>query len=255
MTLILEPIEQIRELAKVDKVKDNAQLIQRSAKKLNRLVEQLLDISRIEAGKMELKTAPQNIVPVLKDMVSSFESFAKHKRITLKLIYSAEEIILYLDKDKVDKIFSNLLSNALKFTPRNGDVIIEAVKKQNVVEVSISDTGMGIPKEEREKIFDRFYQVNSGITREQEGTGIGLSLTKELVELHKGKISVESEEGKGSVFKVVFPLGKQHLKPEEIISDITGIENKEIGYFDSDFANDSIIKSDLSETFFDSQKL
>ncbi len=86
-------------------------------------------------------------------------------------------------------------------------------------EIIIADTGVGIPKEQLPKIFDRFYQVDGSHTREQEGTGIGLSLTKELVELHKGKIEVESEEGKGTTFRISFPLGKEHLKPEEICED------------------------------------
>ncbi len=254
LTLILEPIEQILELAKVDKVKENARLINRSAKKLNRLVEQLLDISRIEAGKMKLKTSPKNIVSIMRDMVQSFQSFAERKGITLKLIYNEDEIIVYLDKDKIDKIFSNVVSNALKFTPQRGNVTIEIVRRRDVVEISVSDTGMGIPESETEKIFDRFYQVNSGITREYQGTGIGLSLTKELVEIHSGSISVESEEGKGSVFKIVLPLGMQHLKPEEIISDINGKKTEVEIYFDSGIESESFIKNDSFESLLDSSK-
>lgn len=254
LTLILEPIEQILKLAKVDKVKENARLINRSAKKLNRLVEQLLEIGRIEAGKMVLKTNPKNIVSIMRDMVQSFQSFAEHKGITLKLIYNEDEIIVYLDTDKIDKILSNVVSNALKFTPQRGNVTIEIVKRRDVVEITVSDTGMGIPESETEKIFDRFYQVNSGITREYQGTGIGLSLTKELVELHSGSISVDSEEGKGSVFKIVFPLGKQHLKPEEIISDFNGKKTEVEIYFDSGIESESFIENNSFEELLDSSK-
>jgi DNA-binding response OmpR family regulator len=160
---------------------------------------------------------------------------------------------VYLDKDKVEKIITNILSNAFKFTPEGGRIEVTVtrsfsssgghshsvpldagsestneIKKlkqsasggqlddQEFVEVSVRDTGIGIPKEKMSKIFDRFYQVDGSHTREQEGTGIGLALTKELVELHKGKIEVESEEGKGTTLLISLPLGKDHLKPEEI---------------------------------------
>jgi DNA-binding response OmpR family regulator/anti-sigma regulatory factor (Ser/Thr protein kinase) len=110
-----------------------------------------------------------------------------------------------------------LLSNAFKFTPEGGEIkVLANIKDEAFVEISIRDNGTGIPKENISKIFDRFYQVDGSHTRKQEGTGIGLSLTKELVELHKGKIEVESEEGKGTTFTISIPLGKKHLKAEEI---------------------------------------
>ena len=121
-----------------------------------------------------------------------------------------------LDRDKFEKIITNILSNAFKFTPEGGRIEITINRADNYITVSVSDTGIGIQKEKMSKIFDRFYQVDGSHTREQEGTGIGLSLTKELIELHKGKIEVESEAGKGSTFRISLPLGKEHLKPEEI---------------------------------------
>ena len=231
LTLILGPANQILEISKNEKVKEDAKLIHRSAKKLNRLANQLLDISRIEAGQMKLKTTKQNLVTVINKIVSSFQSFAERKNISLKLNSDEEELLLYLDKDKIDKIISNILSNALKFTPSGGSVgvtlsqptpispPVEGTFKISYVEISIWDTGIGIPKDQLNKIFDRFYQVDHKLSKQFEGTGVGLSLTKELVELHKGKILVESEEGKGSTFKILLPLGKDHLLPEEICKD------------------------------------
>ena len=238
LTLILGPAKQILKQTKNDKIKEDADIIYRSAKKLNRLANQLLDISSIEAGKMELKTSPQNLIPVVKEIISSFQAFAEWKKISLTFDPEQEEIIIYLDRDKIDKIFSNILSNALKFTPQGGSVDIKVLQPalksmfpplerqgmdqnelttNNFIEISINDTGIGIPKEQLDKIFDRFYQVDNRLSKEYEGTGVGLSLTKELVELHKGKIYVESEEGKGSIFKIILPLGKEHLLPEEIV--------------------------------------
>jgi DNA-binding response OmpR family regulator len=117
----------------------------------------------------------------------------------------------------MEKIVTNLLSNAFKFTPEGGTIVFSVVKQSKEIVLSIKDSGIGIVKERLEKIFDRFYQVDGSHTRKQEGTGLGLALTKELVELHKGKIEVDSDEGKGSTFIVTLPLGKNHLSPEEII--------------------------------------
>jgi len=253
LTLILGPAKQLLERFKDDKAKEQLDLIHRSAKKLNRLVDELLDISKIEAGEMKLKACQVNIVSVVKEMALSFHSLAERKRITFKLNSDADKITVYIDKDKFDKILSNVLSNAFKFTPEGGKVEVElkaspksspkertlksafsplergtacpalagegVCQKGGTAEIKISDTGVGIQKDQLEKIFDRFYQVDDSHTREHEGTGIGLALTKELVDLHKGKIEVESDEGKGSTFRLIFPLGKDHLRPEEICEE------------------------------------
>jgi signal transduction histidine kinase/ligand-binding sensor domain-containing protein/DNA-binding NarL/FixJ family response regulator len=255
LTLILGPVKQIIERMKDEKTKDELSLVHRNAKKLLGLVNQLLDISKLESGNMKLQTVPQNIIPLLKALVLSFTSYAERKRITLKFNSTClpagkaeDELIVYIDKDKIEKIITNILSNAFKFTPDGGRIevnvktkpssfppLVKGELKGGFVEVSIRDTGVGIPKENISKIFDRFYQVDGSHTREQEGTGIGLSLTKELVELHKGRIEVESEEGKGTTVTISLPLGKEHLKPEEICEpdkDEVSLEPKESMYFE-----------------------
>jgi signal transduction histidine kinase len=228
LTLILGPAKQLSEESRDEKTKTKADLIHRSARKLNRLVDELLDISKIESGEMKLKASPINLVSVVKEMSLSFYSLAERKNITFKLKCDEKEIIAYIDKDKVDKIITNVLSNAFKFTPEGGKVEVTVSHKPSSfpplvkggsVEIVIADTGIGMPKDQIDKIFDRFYQVDGSHTREQEGTGIGLALTKELIDLHKGKIEVESEESKGSIFKLIFPLGKDHLRPEEICQE------------------------------------
>jgi signal transduction histidine kinase/ligand-binding sensor domain-containing protein/DNA-binding response OmpR family regulator len=248
LTLILGPVKQVIERTKEEKTRDDLKVVHKSANRLLGLVNQLLDISKLESGNMKLQTIPQNIIPLLKALVLSFTSYAERKRITLKFNSTEDEIIVYLDRDKVEKIITNVLSNAFKFTPDGGRIEVtvtlptpsvplpggdntllkvpsfggdsgvgpKSFTLARFVEVSIRDTGVGIPKEKMSKIFDRFYQVDGSHTREQEGTGIGLSLTKELVELHRGKIEVESEEGKGTTVIISIPLGKEHLKPEEI---------------------------------------
>ena len=217
LTLILGPAKDISENVEDVNVRERAGLIQKNASKLYQLVNQLLDLSKLEAGKMKLETKELNIVPLLKGLVLSFTSLAERKKITLNFDAREENISVYIDRDKIEKIISNLLSNAFKFTQEGGKIDFKLVKLDTEIEISVKDTGFGIPQERREKIFDRFYQVDGSSTRDGEGTGIGLALTKELVELHKGFISVESELDKGTTFTLKFPLGKEHLKSDEIV--------------------------------------
>jgi len=197
-------------------MKEELSIVHKNANKLLGLVNQLLDISKLESGDMKLQIRPLNFVTLLKALTLSFASYAERKKITLNFNSIEEEIIVYTDKDKIEKIFTNILSNAFKFTPEGGGIEVTLSRDDKNLNTIISDTGIGIPKEKLPRIFDRFYQVEGNHTREQEGTGIGLALTKELVELHKGRIEVESEESKGTTFKVSIPMGKEHLKTEEI---------------------------------------
>jgi len=217
LTLIFGPAKDIIENCDDKKAMQSAGIIKRNARRLYDLVNQLLDLSKLEAGKMKLEASEQNIVPLLKGYVLSFSSLAERKNITLSFNTIEENLNVYIDKDKVERIINNLLSNAFKFTPEGGKIDFTVEKLIEEVEIRIADNGIGIAKDRIDKIFDRFYQVDGSHTREQEGTGIGLALTKELVELHKGKIEIESEYGKGTTLKILLPLGKEHLKPEEII--------------------------------------
>lgn len=167
----------------------------------------------------------------------SFHSLADRKEILLDVHTDVEQVEVYFDREKLEKIIINLLSNAFKFTPDHGEITVslalsplprqtggQASPDQGEgpgVRISVRDTGIGIPREKLSHIFDRFYQVDSSTTRAREGTGIGLALVKDLVELHHGTITVTSEPGRGSEFVVSLPLGKAHLKPEEIVNDTT----------------------------------
>jgi signal transduction histidine kinase/DNA-binding response OmpR family regulator/streptogramin lyase len=255
LTLILGPLNKMLSQTKSKEKKQEFKLMQRNARRLQRLINQLLDLSKIEAGKMTLQARPENIVALLNRIVQSFESQAKLKGIELKFQSERDEIIVYLDRDKIENIFYNLLSNALKFTPDRGTVAVtlnippgppskggiekspfEGDRRKSpwegfrgisgFIQISVTDTGIGIPPNRLDKIFDRFYQVDDSYTREHEGSGIGLALTQELVELHHGKIEVQSELNKGTTFTVYLPTGKAHLKVEEIFSETPGEEYK-----------------------------
>jgi signal transduction histidine kinase/DNA-binding response OmpR family regulator len=217
LTLIFGPAKDIMENSDDKKAKQNAGMIKRNASRLYKLVNQLLDLSKLEAGKLKLEASEYDIIPFLKGVVLSFSSLAERQRITLRFNTIEKTLSIYVDKDKVEKIVNNLLSNAFQFTPEGGEIDFTIEKLVEEIEIKIADNGIGIPKEKMNKIFNRFYQLDGSHTREGEGTGIGLALTKELVELHKGKIMVESKEGEGSIFTVLLPLGKKHLKPEEIV--------------------------------------
>jgi len=225
LTLILGPLEKIKPKTTEKEIQKQTGLIRRNASRLLSLVNQLLDLSKLEAGKLKLTTAPGNIVPFVKGIAMSFESIAEHKDILLKVNSLNDDIQLYFDRDKMAKILTNLLSNAFKFTPDGGEITVHINQTdQNSIEIKIRDTGIGISEDELPKLFDRFYQVDSSQTREHEGTGIGLALTKELVELHHGTISVNSnlrdpdKAGTGwTEFTIDLPVGREHLKDEEIV--------------------------------------
>ena len=217
LTLILGPSENIITEAPSENATKQAGAIKRNANRLLALINQLLDLSKLEAGKLELKASKYNIVSFIKGTTMSFESVAEGKDITLKVIPDREQIDLFFDKEKMTKIMTNLLSNAFKFTQKGGNITVSINEGDNAVRIKVKDTGQGIPEEELPKLFDRFYQVDSSQTREHEGTGIGLALTKELVELHRGTISVDSKLNEGTEFTIELPVGRSHLKDEVIV--------------------------------------
>jgi DNA-binding response OmpR family regulator/two-component sensor histidine kinase len=209
--------------------KGKLQVANRNARRLLTLINELLDLSKLEAGSMELKAATHNIVSFLKSLFFSFESLAAAKKIELGFETTSNHIAVLFDPDKMEKVFNNLLSNAFKFTPENGKIKVTIALKQNdQVVISIKDTGCGIPEDRLENIFDRFYQVDGSSTREHEGTGIGLALAKELVELHKGKLTVNSIVDEGSEFILTLTLEKNgsDFASEQTTPDIESFVEK-----------------------------
>jgi signal transduction histidine kinase len=183
-----------------DKQKRHVQHINNGGKHLLDLINDILDLAKVEAGKMELNLEMLAVSDIIEDIRSSVSPMAAKKNIELKIISNIEAQEMSADKMKFKQIMLNLLSNAIKFTPENGKVLVTAKKKDGEITISVSDTGIGISKEMYESIFNPFMQVDSSNKREYGGTGLGLALVKQLVEMHGGKIWVESEEGKGSTF-------------------------------------------------------
>jgi len=221
LTLILGQIENVMSSGIEIKEKGKLQIANRNAKRLLTLINELLDLSKLESGSMELFATRQNIVSFLKSLFYSFESLAENKKIELVFEAQADYIPVSFDPDKMEKIFYNLVSNAFKFTPENGGIIVKISKELNqTVVIRVKDTGIGIPEDRIEHIFDRFYQVDASSTREHEGTGIGLALARELVELHKGKITVSSIEHVGTDFIISLPLDSNGTGKEEPVDSI-----------------------------------
>ena len=222
LTLIMGPLEQMLTREKEQHQKKQLNLMLRNSQQLLMLINQLLDLSKLDSGKLKLQAGPQNIISFIKGIISTFESLAAENRLNLTSRANAEDITVYFDPGKMEQIMGNLLINAVKFTPPGGEIGVSVtVYSPEIVEISVRDTGMGIPKEQLDRIFDRFYQADSSLHRSSQqikGTGIGLALTKELVVLHHGNIDVHSRMGEnsGTEFIIRLPLGKDHLQPGEI---------------------------------------
>ncbi|MFK7810966.1 MAG: ATP-binding protein, partial [Maribacter sp.] len=222
LTLILGPVKQLIEEAaetgnQVQQGKFN--LINRNANRLLKLVNQVLDFRKAQSGELTLKVSKTEIITYAQSTFDSFQRLADDKNIQFN--YNSEDTLLegYIDRDKYDKILYNLLSNALKFTPNHGhvDLFISTQSQDEVtyVIIEVSDDGIGIPKSSQEKIYTRFYQAKNS-KENNTGSGIGLSLVKALVELHKGTINVQSETDKGSVFTIRIPIDKEVYIESEV---------------------------------------
>lgn len=216
LTLIITPLEKIIKNTKDDELKQHLGLIFRNAKRLLNLVNQLLDFRRMEVQELKLAPTRGNIVEFIKEISYSFSDISEKKNIQFTFLSEVGAFETYFDQDKLEKILFNLLSNAYKFTPEQGAVSVElrlvhdfsdAYQSQGKqLEIRVKDSGIGIEPEKHEKIFERFFQNELSGNIINQGSGIGLSITREFVKLHKGTITVESEPGNGSCFIILLPL-------------------------------------------------
>jgi PAS domain S-box-containing protein len=180
--------------------------IKSNSDRLARLINDLLDLSTIEAGKIDLRPTKLSLVTLVKEAAESLRPVATEKLINLTVMSADPGVIAWADRDKVIQVLMNLIGNALKFTPTRGKVTIAVAKDSAAwMQISVTDTGPGIPAEEVNKVFGRFYQIGQAGTQKTQGTGLGLAISKALVEMHGGKIWVESEAGKGSTFSFTLP--------------------------------------------------
>lgn len=212
---------------KKDTVKNYVNVITQNCYRLSKLINNIVDISKIEAGFYELNLFNNNIVEIVEEIVMSVRDYTESKELQIIFDTEFEEKILACDPEKIERIMLNLISNAIKFTEQGGKINVNIREKDEFVEISVCDNGIGIDSNNLSLIFDRFKQVDKSLSRNVEGTGIGLSLVKLLVELHGGRINVKSKFGKGSEFIVMLPL-KRVMQENMMLSDKMRNKNENI---------------------------
>ena len=223
LTLILGPLQQILLNYNGPNVMYKKLLvIESSANHLLKLINRLMDFRKFENNQFILEAAEGNIVKYIKEIFLSFTEYAKDGDYKFTFESSDEEILVYFDRFKLERVFYNLISNAFRYTPKGGEIAIKIRKEKNEISIEVEDTGIGIANAHIDKIFDLFFEIpahNNVQINYNKGTGIGLSIVKNIVNLHKGTIIVENNRDKGVVFKVTMPLGRKHLLDKEIVKD------------------------------------
>jgi signal transduction histidine kinase len=188
-----------------EKVSNGINMIKQNCYRLTKLINNIIDISKIESGFFKLNLSNENIVNIIEDIVQSVSGYIEVKGLNIVFDTNTEEKIIACDPDKIERIILNLISNAIKFTNPSGSIFVNLIDEGDSVEISVKDTGIGMNKKCLDNIFKRFHQVDKSLSRNAEGSGIGLSLVKSIVELHGGKISAESKPDEGSIFKIKLP--------------------------------------------------
>ena len=196
--------------------------VDKNAYRLLKISNNIIDMTKAESGMLKLNLENCNIVCVVEGIFESSIDFARRKNIDMVFDTECEEVKIAIDIFQIQRVILNLLSNAIKFTPENGVISVYIYKEKENVVIEVKDNGVGIPKEKIDYIFHRFYQVDNLYTRHNEGSGIGLCIVKEIIDIHDGKIQIESEINKGSTFKISLP---RHLKANEIQNEGSSIKD------------------------------
>lgn len=224
LTLILTPLQEIINKISDRWTRNQLEYIQRNANRLLHLVNQLMDYRRAELGVFELKAKKGNAHQLIQDNFLFYDKLARHKKITYTLHSELEDKEVLFDANYLELIVNNLLSNAFKYTESGQSITITLKEENGWLLLQVSDTGIGIPINKQGKIFERFYQIES----EHVGSGIGLSLVQRLIELHHGRIELDSEENKGSTFSVYLPQDLSVYKPSELASNNEQNEEEQV---------------------------
>ena len=226
LTLIITPLLSLIKEDKEPHRQGIYEIIRKNSERILHLINQMMDLRKIDKGQMVMRMCQTNMVAFINEEYELFRQQALAKNIDFEYQHDSEELPVWIDRNNFDKVIINILSNAFKFTPTAGHILLSLTHTDHHAYISIKDSGIGIPKDKLETIFQRFYQTPADTNDRNVGTGIGLDLTRSLVELHYGSISARNNEGEkgskfehGSEFIIRIPLGKDHLKPEELIDE------------------------------------
>ena len=226
LTLIITPLLSLIKEDKEPHRQGIYEIIRKNSERILHLINQMMDLRKIDKGQMVMRMCKTDMVSFINEEYDLFKQQAIAKSIDFEYQHDCEELPVWIDRNNFDKVIINTLSNAFKFTPTAGHILLSLTHTGHHANISIKDSGIGIPKDKLETIFQRFYQTPADPNERNVGTGIGLDLTRSLVELHYGTISARNNEGEkgskfehGSEFIIRIPLGKDHLKPEEIIEE------------------------------------
>ncbi|HMG88580.1 MAG TPA: two-component regulator propeller domain-containing protein [Chryseolinea sp.] len=243
LTLIKGPVQNILDRYKDDpKLQEQLKLVQRNSDLLLKLINQLLDLAKLESGTMKIEKSESDFHSFVRAIASSFESLAHQKNLILHLDVPRDRCVSLFDRDKLETILINLINNAIKFTPSGGNVYVQANSSNDAVTIEVRDTGVGIPIEHQQKVFERFHQVSEA--HKEIGTGIGLSLAKELVELMGGTIVLTSEPGKGSNFTITLPVVVTKTLDDDLDADDNDvkIEDASTAFVEMDIVSEENIR-------------
>jgi len=216
LTLSLGPLESLLKMEHTAQEEEHLQALHRNQLRLLRLINQLLDVAKVESGKAQAEYSKEDLVAVVRELVGEVGDATRAKGIRMEVIVPSEPVWLYIDREKFEQLLLNLLSNAFKFTDRGGRIEVSVMRGTDSSQIAVRDTGTGIPESKLHTIFDRFTQADSSETRQYPGTGIGLALVQSYVELLGGTIGVESQLGIGTTFTVSLRHGKAHLREDQI---------------------------------------
>ena len=219
MTLILTPLLSLIKNEENPDRKSVYETIRRNAERILHLINQMMDLRKIDKGQMQMHMSEQNLVGFINDIYTLFSHQAKSRQINFLFEHDCDSLPVWIDRSNFDKVVVNVLSNAFKYTPAGGEIGIRLTHDDQHATIAVRDNGEKIPEDKLDKIFERFYQAESSSNDRNVGTGIGLDLTRSLVELHHGTIKVHNLE-QGCEFVITIPLGKDHLKPEEILTEL-----------------------------------
>ena len=226
MTLIINPLEKLLAEKKGGEVQKTYLMIYRNAQRILRLINQLMDIRKLDKGQMFMKFRETDMVGFIDDVMLTFDYMARKKKIHFSFEHAMPQLKVWVDMNNFDKILMNIFSNAFKYTPEQGEITVslstgrDATRRdplKEYFEITVTDSGIGLDREKIERIFERFYQIDNDVTKSNFGTGIGLHLSRSLVELHHGIIFAENrEDAPGSRFVIRIPLGSAHLRTDEL---------------------------------------